>query len=109
MSMTWRWKSFGEAGRSDPKQTARRRSGASRQERSAPPTGRKLHRDEGPNGRESEPTMSLVGARRQKSTQVELPLSGRGEAPRGRRSGEAQTAANGDGRSGTGHLMEEVV
>src|SRR2546427_397417 len=30
MSTAWRCKSFGEAGRSDPKRTARRRSGASR-------------------------------------------------------------------------------
>src|SRR5215813_262666 len=53
--------------------------------------------------------MSLRGARHQMSRQLELPLSGRGEAPRGERSGEVSLAANGDGRSGTGHLLEEVV
>ena len=41
--------------------------------------------------------------------QLELPLGRRGEAPSVRRSGEAPTAANGDRRSGTDHLMEEVV
>jgi len=51
----------------------------------------------------------LGGARRQKSEQLELPLDGRGEAPRSRRSGEASTAANGDGHSGTDCLMEQVV
>lgn len=53
--------------------------------------------------------MSLEGARRQKSRQLELPLEARGEAPRVQRSGEALTAANGNGRSGTDHLMELVV
>jgi len=46
---------------------------------------------------------------RQKTRQLELPLGGRGEAPRARRSGEAVTAANGNERSGTDHLMEEEV
>ncbi len=47
----------------------------------------------------------------QKSTQVELPLEGRGEAPRAERSGEAGRAARGEERSGVGHehLMERVV
>ena len=36
-------------------------------------------------------------------------MGGRGEAPRARRSGEAPTAARGDRRSGSDHLMEEVV
>jgi RNA-directed DNA polymerase len=47
----------------------------------------------------------------QKSTQVELPLEGRGEAPRAERSGEAGRAARGEERSGVGHehLMELVV
>jgi RNA-directed DNA polymerase len=36
-------------------------------------------------------------------------LAGRGEAPRGQRSGEAPTAASGGARSGTDRLMEEVV
>lgn len=53
--------------------------------------------------------MSLGGARHQMSRQLELPLESRGEAPRVQRSGEALTAASGDGRSGTGHLLEEVV
>ena len=43
------------------------------------------------------------------STQVELPLESRGEALRGERSGEALTAAHGNGRSGTDHVMERVV
>ena len=53
--------------------------------------------------------MSLEDAMRQKSRQLELPLDGRGEAPRSQRSGEASTAANGNERSGTDRLMEEVV
>jgi len=43
------------------------------------------------------------------SRQLELPLGGRGEAPMARRSGEAPTAARGDRRSGSDHLMEVVV
>lgn len=43
------------------------------------------------------------------SSQLELPLLGRGEAPRGEWSGEALTAVDGDVRSGTDHLLEEVV
>ncbi|MDI6872646.1 MAG: group II intron reverse transcriptase/maturase [Bacillota bacterium] len=53
--------------------------------------------------------MSLVGAGHQKSVQTELPFEVRGEALGGERSGEASTATSGDGRSGTDHLMEEVV
>jgi RNA-directed DNA polymerase len=53
--------------------------------------------------------MSLVDARRQKSVQMELPFKAEGEAPSRERSGEAATAANGTERSGTNHLMEEVV
>ena len=53
--------------------------------------------------------MILGSARHQKSRQLELPFSGRGEAPRGERSGEALTAEPGDGRSGTSHQLEEVV
>ena len=54
--------------------------------------------------------MSLEDARqRQKSASAELPSKDRGEAPKVRRSGEASTAANGNERSGTGRLMEEVV
>ncbi|MDP9348569.1 MAG: group II intron reverse transcriptase/maturase [Gemmatimonadota bacterium] len=37
---------------------------------------------------------------------MELPLEQRGEAPRGQRSGEARTAAQGRERSGVGDLME---
>jgi RNA-directed DNA polymerase len=53
--------------------------------------------------------MSLGSARHQMSSQLELPFLGRGEAPRGERSGEAPTAADGDERSGTDRLLEEVV
>lgn len=53
--------------------------------------------------------MNLGGARRQRVKQVELPLEAGGEAPQGQRGGEAPTAAHGDGRSGTDHLMERVV
>jgi group II intron reverse transcriptase/maturase len=41
--------------------------------------------------------------------QLELPLGSRGEAPTAERSGEASRAGTGDGRSGTDHLMEQVV
>lgn len=70
---------------------------------------RKTWASEGPNGRESETTVSLEDAMRQKSRQLELPRGDRGEAPKEPRSGEATTAAHGDERSGTSHLMEEVV
>ncbi len=53
--------------------------------------------------------MSLGKARRQKAAQAELPLWGRGEAPRAQRSGEAGPATSGDERSGTDRLMERVV
>jgi RNA-directed DNA polymerase len=53
--------------------------------------------------------VSLEDAMRQKTRQLVLPLEGRGEAPRSQRSGEASTAANGNERPGTDHLMEEVV
>jgi len=53
--------------------------------------------------------VSLEGARRQKSPQGELPLGHRGEAPKDQRSGEAPTAANGNGRPGDDRLMERVV
>ncbi len=45
------------------------------------------------------------------NVQLELPLEGRGEAPRAERSGEAGRAARGEERSGVGHaeLMERVV
>ena len=55
--------------------------------------------------------MDLVDAKHQESRQLELPLEGRGEAPRVERSGEAPTAAHGDERSGNDGacLMERVV
>jgi group II intron reverse transcriptase/maturase len=64
---------------------------------------------EGLNGRESETPASLGRARRQKSTQVELPLGCRVEDPRAQRSGEARAATSENERSGTDRLMEEVV
>ena len=65
---------------------------------------------EGPNGKESTPTMNLGRAMHQKTAQqAELPLEARGEAPRGQRSGEARTAMNGNGGSGTAAFMEKVV
>ncbi len=73
------------------------------------PGGRKLQQGKGPNGEESETPASLGGARRQKSRQLELLLGARGEAPQDRHSGEAPTATDGNGRSGTDRLMEEVV
>jgi RNA-directed DNA polymerase len=48
----------------------------------------------------------------QMTMQMELPLEGRGEAPRAERSGEASPAAQGNERSGNGRpmeLMERVV
>ncbi|HEX9508418.1 MAG TPA: hypothetical protein VF947_08415, partial [Myxococcales bacterium] len=53
--------------------------------------------------------MNLRRARHQKTAQAELPLEARGEAPFGQRSGEARTATNGNGYSGTIALMERVV
>ena len=53
--------------------------------------------------------MSLGGKRPQMSRQLELPLAGRGEAPRGKRSEEEPTATHGDERSGASDLMERVV
>jgi group II intron reverse transcriptase/maturase len=41
--------------------------------------------------------------------QMELPFRERDEVPQTERSGEASAATSGDGRSGTDHLMEEVV
>ena len=52
----------------------------------------------------------LGGARHQMSTQLELLLEDRGEAPNVQRSGEAQSVVSGDERSGSDHgLMELVV
>jgi group II intron reverse transcriptase/maturase len=53
--------------------------------------------------------MSLDKAMHQKSTQMELPLTGRGATPGEQRSGEAVSAANGNDSSGADHLMELVV
>lgn len=53
--------------------------------------------------------MSLGGARRQTSRQLELPFPGRGEAPRGKRSDEAPKAANGSGHPGASGLMEAAL
>ena len=53
--------------------------------------------------------MSPNDARRQKPEQLGLPLEGRGEAPRVERSGEASPLTNGEVRSGSDQLMEEVV
>jgi len=53
--------------------------------------------------------VSLGRTESQKSRQLELPLEGRGEASKVQRSGEANSAGNGDRRSGTDRLMERVV
>jgi RNA-directed DNA polymerase len=55
--------------------------------------------------------VGLESKRRQMSGQLELPLAGRGEAPRGKRSGEARSATHGNERSGNGDekLLELVV
>jgi RNA-directed DNA polymerase len=53
--------------------------------------------------------LNLENAKRQMPGQPELPLGSRGEAPMTGGSGEALTAEQGDGRSGTDRLMEEVV
>ena len=82
-----------------------------RRERGRPQTVTAKGR-EGPNERESETTVSLEDDKRQKTAQAELPIQPRGEAPKAERSGESSTAAQGDERSGTGHLtelMEKVV
>ena len=51
--------------------------------------------DEGPNGEESETSVHLEEARRQKSMQRELPLEGRGESPSVAWSEETRTAGSG--------------
>jgi len=68
-------------------------------------------RDEGPNGRESEAAVHLAEAMRRKSAvQTELAAEGTGWNARSvRGSGEAEGAVDGHERSGTDHLMEEVV
>jgi RNA-directed DNA polymerase len=67
---------------------------------------------EGPNGEESETTLRLGEEVRQMTMQMVLPLEDRGEAPKVRWSGEADPAAQGNERSGSGlptELMERVV
>jgi len=68
---------------------------------------------EGPNGEESETTVHLDTTGHQMfDDQLELPLEGRGEAPRGERSGEVVSATQGDERSGIdGHsgLLERII
>lgn len=67
-----------------------------------PPEAMQMASDrEGPNERESETNVSLGKDRRQKSTQAELPLESRGEAPKVQRSGETGPATNEDERSGS--------
>lgn len=53
--------------------------------------------------------MGLGSKGPQMSGQLELPLEGRGEAPRAARSEEEPTATQGDVRSGASDLMERVV
>ena len=65
---------------------------------------------EGLNGEECATITDLGGARHQKSTQLELLLEDRGEAPNVQRSGEARPAVRGDERTGNDRgLMELVV
>ncbi len=52
---------------------------------------------------------SLDDAMVQKFRQLELPLEGRGEAPRAERSGQASSAVTGNERPGKGSLMERVL
>ncbi len=66
--------------------------------------------DKGLNDDEGETNVNLRRDGHQKTAQqAELPMGGRGEAPRAQRSGESRTAGDGDERSGSGHLMELVV
>lgn len=64
---------------------------------------------EGPNREESESSVSRGKAMHQMSSQLELALERRGEAPRVQRSGEAGRAARGEERSGSHGLMERAV
>ena len=52
--------------------------------------------------------MRLGGKRPQMSSQLELPISTRGETPTGDRSEEAPTATHENERSGASGLMEKV-
>lgn len=53
--------------------------------------------------------MNLEGEEGQKPDESGLPPGGKGEAPKPHGSGDAPTAGQGDGRSGTDRLMERVV
>jgi RNA-directed DNA polymerase len=64
---------------------------------------------EGPNREESESAVGRGKAMHPKTGQLELPLEGRGEAPRVERSGEAGRAAHGEERSGSDCLLMERV
>ena len=59
--------------------------------------------------REGEVTVSLDDKMPQMSGQLELPLGGRGEAPRAERSGEASSSSNGRTHPGASGLMALVV
>lgn len=75
------------------------------------PEAERAAEGEGPNDGESRPTVGLKAAKRQKAAKAALPAMRRGEAPRRDRSGEAGTAAHGNGGSGNGdaRLMERIV
>ncbi len=64
---------------------------------------------EGPNEGKGNRPGDLDEVMVQKSNQLELPLEGRGEAPRVERSGQALSATTGTEGPGTGSLMEEVL
>ena len=67
-------------------------------------------RCEGPNGEGGDTTVRHDQAGHRKSVeQIELPLASRGEAPRGQRSGDAASTAQGAERSGTDDLMDRIV
>jgi hypothetical protein len=53
--------------------------------------------------------VSPKDARRQKPEQLALTLKPRSEVPSDQRSGEASTMANGEERSGSDRLIEQVV
>lgn len=92
------------------REVSRRRSTPPEPSRVAPEPRKPLP-TEGPNGEESETTVSLEDATRQMSGQLELAFDARGEAPGTDESGEASSAIHGTERSGTGAalLMELVV
>lgn len=75
------------------------------------PEPRKPLWSEGPNGEESETSVSLEDEEHQISGQPEPASAGRGEAPRERRGGESRSAAHDNARSGNGDekLLELVV